>query len=386
MSKFLNDQTPQKQKTKKQNVKKQKVKKAHWGLFFFFMFLYAAAFLGAAFYGLKYLWNYLDAYEQSRPKLALNAYMENLTDEHIAEMGMAVTEQVDMNLQSEEECRQIILDAISSGVDYAKKSTECTDTRLVYVLRSNGTVIGEFAIESGATDEYGFTPWSFAEESFDFSFLVWNDTVSMTVPSDYSVSVNGHVLGSEYIIEDNIRYEEVEAYYEDYDMPYKVTYEAGPFLGELEMTAADPEGNPVTFDENTDWSQFYLNCTEEESQALTDFTAEFVERYVDFTGSNKNTRYGTYNKLIEYVVADSDLASRLKAAIEGLQFGQSQGDEVVSITTHLQLNLGDGKYMCDVTYEVDTTGKEGVVRTTTSAKLTIVETDDGLKLESMSIY
>lgn len=375
MSKYLNAESK----------KVKKVKKARWGLFFFFMFLYAALFLGAAVYGLKYLWNYLDGYETSRPKVALNAYMEALTDEHICDLGIAVTEQIDMNLQSEEECRQIILEAISGGVTYAKKSAECTDTRQVYVLRSGGQVIGEFAIESGAADEYGFTPWSLAEESFDFSYLI-GDTVSMTAPSDYIVSVNGHRLGSEYIIEDNIHYEQIEAYYESYDMPYRVTYQAGPFLGQLEITAADPEGNPVTFDENTDWSVFYLNCTDEETRALNEFTEEFVERYVDFTGSNKNTRYGTYNKLIEYVVTGSDLASRLSAAIDGLQFGQSQGDEVVSITAHLQLRLEEGRYLCDVTYEVDTTGKEGVVRTSTSAKLTIVETDDGLKLESMNIY
>ncbi|MBQ7801616.1 MAG: hypothetical protein IJ375_04765 [Oscillospiraceae bacterium] len=369
-----------------QPVKKQKVKKARWWLFWLLMFLYVAAFLGATVYGLKYLWSYLDAYEASRSKVALNDYMDHLTDAHICDMGIAVMDQIDTNLQSEEECREIILESISGGVTYAKKSSECTDTRQVYVLRSGGQVIGQFAIESGAADEYGFTPWSFAEESFDFSFLVWNDTVSMTVPSDYSVSVNGHVLGEEYIIEDNIHYEEVEAYYEDYDLPVKVTYQAGPFLGQLEMTASDPEGNPAVFDENTDWSQFYLNCSEEETKALDEFTAEFVERYVAFTGSNKNTRYGTYDQLIELVVADSDLASRLHAAIEGLQFGQSKGDEVVSITTHLQLRIEEGKYLCDVTYEVDTTGKEGVVRTSTSAKLTIVKTDSGLLLESMNIY
>ena len=369
-----------------QNQKKQKVKKAHWGLFFLFMFLYAAAFLGAAAYGLKYLWSYLESYEASRPKIALNDYMDHLTDAHICDMGLAVMDQIDTNLQSEEECREIIRESISSGVTYAKKSKECTDTRQVYVLRSGGEVIGEFAIEAGSADEYGFTPWSLVSESFDFSFLVWNDTVSMTVPSDYVVSVNGHPLGSEYIVEDNIHYEEIEAYYEDYDMPYKVTYEAGPFLGQLEMIAADPHGNPVTFDENTDWSQFYLNCSEEETKTLDEFTAEFVKRYVAFTGSNKNTRYTTYDQLIEYVVPDSDLATRLKAAIEGLQFGQSKGDEVVSITAHLQLRLEEGRYLCDITYEVDTTGKEGVVRTTTNAKLTIVETDSGLKLESMNIY
>ena len=367
--------------------KHNKVKKPRWGLFFFFMFLYAALFLTAAAYGLKYLWNFLDGYEASRPKIAINSYMDNLTEEHICDMAMSVTEKIDKNLQTDEECRQIILDSISGGVSYAKKSAECTDKRQVFVLRSGETVIGEFAIEAGPADEFGFTPWTPVSESFDFSFLVWDGSVSMTVPSDYIVSVNGVELGSEYITEENIRYEEVEDYYDEYELPTKVTYEAGTFLGgELEMTVTDPEGNPVVFDENTDWSQFYLNCTEEETKALDSFTADYVERYVDFTGSNKNTRYGYYNKLIELVVPDSDLASRLQAAIDGLQFGQSQGDEVVSLTTHLQLRIDEGRYMCDVTYEVDTTGKEGVVRTTTNAKLIIVETETGMKLESMNVY
>ena len=53
--------------------------------------------------------------------------------------------------------------------------------------------------------------------------------------------------------------------------------------------------------------------------------------------------------------------------------------------THLYIRL-DQKYLVDLTYEVDTTGKEGVVRTTTNARLLIAETDKGLKVESIIIY
>lgn len=366
---------------------KPKVKKARWGLYFFFMFLYTALFLTGAVYGLKYLWNFLASYEASRPKIAIAAYMDNLTQEHICDMAMTVTQQIDGNLQTQEECRQIIEASLAEEITYAKKTSECTESRQVYVLRSGTDVIGEFVIEAGAADEFGFTPWTPVSESFDFSHLLWTDTVSITVPADHTVSVNGVELGSEYIVEENIRYEEVAEYYDDYDLPTKVTYEAGNFLGgPLEMTVTDPEGNPVTFDENTDWSQYYLNCSAEETEKLDAFVADFVERYVDFTGSNKNTRYAYFNKVIECVVPGSDLATRLQAAIDGLQFGQSQGDEVVSLVTHLQLRIEEGRYMCDVTYEVDTTGKEGVVRTTTNAKFIIVASETGLLLESMNIY
>ena len=121
------------------------------------------------------------------------------------------------------------------------------------------------------------------------------------------------------------------------------------------------------------------------NRELDAFVEKFLERYVDFTGSNKNTRHTTYNALIKHVVEGSDLAKRLKDAIAGLQFGQSKGDEIVSIDTHLRIRLDD-KFLVDITYEVDTTGKEGVVRTTTNARLLIVKSGNTMKVESIIIY
>ena len=80
------------------------------------------------------------------------------------------------------------------------------------------------------------------------------------------------------------------------------------------------------------------------------------------------------------------IKSRLYNAIEGLEFGQSQGDKVVSLVANHQVRLEEGRYLCDITYEVDTTGKKGVVRTTTNAKLIVVQSTDGLRVESMNIY
>lgn len=377
MSKYLNT---------KQKKSKQK-KKRSFGWFLFGMFLYAAIFLGAAYFGLRYLWNYMEAYEASRPANTVAAYMKDLTTDYVCDQCLeGVTASIDTNIQSPEECREFLMAELESGINYAKKSAECTDTRQVYVLRAGTTVVGQFSIVANAPDEYGFTTWSLEKESFDMTYVLKDETISITVPDSCIVSVNGVVLDESYITVDNIHYEQIEDYYGDYELPCKVTYEAGPFLGEFQFHVTNENGEEVTFDENTDYSPYYLNCTEDETKALNDFTNAFVKRYVAFTGSNKNTRYDTYYALMKYVVSDSDIASRLKDAIEGLQFGQSKGDEVVSITTNLQMALENDRYLCDVTYEVDTTGREGVVRTTTSVRLYVVKTDSGLKLEAMSIY
>ena len=43
------------------------------------MLIYAAVFLLVAAAGLAVLWDFVEAYESSRPKTAIEAYMQNLT-------------------------------------------------------------------------------------------------------------------------------------------------------------------------------------------------------------------------------------------------------------------------------------------------------------------
>ena len=58
--------------------KKPAKKRGGWG-FAIFMILYAVAVLGAAAWGLNKFWDYMDAYEVSRVKNTIEAYMEELT-------------------------------------------------------------------------------------------------------------------------------------------------------------------------------------------------------------------------------------------------------------------------------------------------------------------
>mgnify|MGYP007111732014 CR=1 FL=1 len=46
------------------------------------MIIYAFVFLLLAGAGLSFFWDYMVAYEASRPKIAINAYMQGLTEEH----------------------------------------------------------------------------------------------------------------------------------------------------------------------------------------------------------------------------------------------------------------------------------------------------------------
>jgi hypothetical protein len=368
-------------------VQKQKRKKSGWG-FVIGMLIYAVVFLGLVAFGLTKFWAYMEAYEASRPYIAIDAYMEQLTEDHICDSSAELIAQIDHNIQSEEACRQVIKDALSEGITYARKAAECTENRQVFALRSGKQVIGSFTITASQPDEYGFTPWQFAEDSFDMSFLL-GQSVSATAPEGYPVYVNGVQLGSSYVTDQQtIPYAVFEEYYDDFDLPSftKVTYKAGPFLGDFPMEVKDLQGNPYVFDENVDINSFVDNCNEAEIQKLDTFINAFIDRYVVFTGSANKTRFDNYDRLVVYMVPDSMLATRMRDAIEGLHFAQSQGDKIVSITANHLVNIGDGRYLCDVTYLVDTTGREGVVQTTNNVKIIVVETTDGLKAESMTSY
>ena len=356
------------------------------GAFFHGMVIYAAVFLSILGIGLFLFWNYMAAFEASRPHVAIDNYMNNLTKEHIVDLSQDLIDAVDHNIQSEEQCRAYLLDAIDD-ISYAKKSTDCAANRQVFVLKTRNTVIGEFSIVSLESDSYGFTPWGFERESFDLrSMDLLSEGCTVTIPSDHHITIKGVPLDDDYITEPKVFYEPIAEFYDDFDLPYRITYQVPTVMGEPDLVIWDAAGNTAVFNENTDWKPYFHNCTAEETEALDKFTETYVGRYVAFTGSRKDTRENNYWRLLKCVVRGSDFAQRLAAAVEGLEFGQSQRDKVVSLISNHQVRLEEGRYLCDITYEVDTTGRKGVVRTTTNAKLIVVLTDGVLKVESMQIY
>jgi len=350
------------------------------------MLIYGLVFLLITAAGLAVLWDFMEAYEASRPKTTVNAYMQALTEEHICDLSQPLIDQVDKNIQTQAQSRAYILDAIGE-ITCAKKIRESTGERQVYVLRTGETVIGTFSIVAEEAGKYGFKPWKVEQEAFDLSTLnLFGSGCEVTVPSDHTVTVNGYMLDSSYIIEEKVPYAPIADFYESYDIPYRVSYAVAPVMGELDVVIRDPEGREVVFDENTDWTPYFHNCTEAEKEQLDAFTGTYVDCYTSFTGSGRRSRYVYYNRLMQHVVRDGEFADRLWEAIEGLEFGQTQGNKVVSITTHHQVRLAENKYLCDITYEVDTIGHKGTVRLTTNAKIVVVQTENGLKAESMNIY
>lgn len=357
-----------------------------------FMVVYAVLALIGIFFGLRWFWGFIEAYEASRPHVPIDAYMENMSPERVVDGCKELMDSADENLQDPEHVRRLLLESLTEPITYARKASSCTETRQVYVLRSGSQVVGSFSIVSDVEDAYGFNPWILEDENFDLSHLMGGEKISVTIPDGMGIQVliNGTVLDDSYIVNtETSEFELLEDFYGKYDLPMFTlhTYEAGPFLAEeLSFEVLDKEGNPFTYDDSFNPNQLIEMSDAGQIAVLEDFVREFLDAYVIFAGCANDIRYANYGKVIQYVVPGSNLAQRMLEALDGLQYAQSNGDEVDSVVFHHLVELAPDTYMCDVTYYVNTVGREGVVQTTTNVKMVLVRSEGKLLVESMIGY
>lgn len=360
--------------------------------FAIFMVVYAVLALTGIFFGLRWFWGFIEAYEASRPHVPIDAYMETVSAERVVDGCQELIDSTDENLQAPDSVRQFLLDTLNEPITYARKASECTETRQVYVLRCGKQVIGSFSIVSDREDEYGFTHWVLEEEKYDLNYLMGTEKITVTVPEGcgIQVSVNGVVLDESYIVNtESTEFELLEDFYGKYDLPMFTlnTYEAGPFLGEeLTFEVVDEAGNPFVYDETFNPNSLVELRDQGKITELKTFVGEFLDAYVIFAGCANDFRYANYGLVIQYVVPESNLAKRMQEALEGLLYAQSKGDEVDSIVFNHMVELEPDTYMCDVTYYVNTIGQEGLVQTKTDAKIILVRMGGKLLVESMIGY
>lgn len=352
-----------------------------WG-----MAIYAVCFLLVTAIGLMIWWDFIDTYEQSRPKTAVNAFTGQLTAQAVCEGSEDFLSELDSRVQSREESCAVIDEALRDGFRSAKKSRESTDNRQVYALLSGDQEIGEFSITAGEAGKYGFRIWTFENASFDLSFLT-GKTAEVTVPESFAVQVSGTVLDDSYIVARDLPYEALEEFYGKYDLPAMVTYSVDDYLGDIRLEILDESGNPVSVTEETDWDLFLPACTESEQAEIEGFVPEFLSRYVDFSGGARNSIEVNFKRLKQVSATDGELVDLFYSALKGLRFAASRRDTIEQIIINRTMPMEDDRYFCDVTFHVETVGRSyETVRTENNMKLILIREQDGLKTESFVRY
>ena len=339
-----------------------------------FITLYVIAGLCAIFYGLTLVWKYAEEYEASRPSKAIDAYIEKL-NENFWDSSIADTvAEMDHEVQTDEDCREVIANILEGGVSYARTAGGDNSRKMVYNLKCDTGIFGKVTI---VTDEskreesrFDMVPWIVESDEFYFDGLY--SSVSVTVPESYSVQLNGVTLGEQYIVESGIHYDILEAYYTDYpNLPQKVTYKFDNIIGTLQPVILDAQGNVTTIDETKDDSQFIAQPDADTVATLSDFAARFEDRYRNYVSGAGNTLY-QYDRLLTYIVKGSDLDQRMIKAQDGLDYAHTTSVKIDSTTVNSVIQIDSKTWIVDETTTVTAYGPK-TETSTNEMQLIVVE-------------
>lgn len=350
--------------------------------------IYIIAMFCAAGYGLSIVWAYAEEFEQSQPEPVMDKYVEELNAYQWGDTIARTVSEMDHEMQSDEECAQIIKDLLSGGVSYARGASGGVQGTICYVLRCDQGSFGRVWLEEDtskkADSRFGMLPWRIAREEFDFTGLYTG--IQVTVPESFSVYINGNKLSKDYIVEEGIHYDVLEEYYESYSgLPTKVTYRFENIIGRIEPVIKDSDGNEFTVDSTKDDSQYLRSCGDKELQQLKAFADKFAPRYYDYVAGIYDPTYG-YQRIMPYIKLGSDLDERLKLAMDGLYFAHTVAVRVDEVQLNSAVWMADGIYLCDISVTVTTTGPRETEQKQENMKLIVLENGGDYRAVSQELY
>ena len=110
------------------------------------LLIYIFLFLILSVIALIFFYDWLKAYEETRPYNSVNAYTETLAVNGPGNAALASLAEVDRSLQSEEEIKAFVAD-ILSRTEFVRSSALSTPEKLVYSARADGPASVRFRLD-----------------------------------------------------------------------------------------------------------------------------------------------------------------------------------------------------------------------------------------------
>lgn len=331
-------------------------------------------------------------YENAIPKNIMDEYItklnENLWDESIAH----TIETMPHEYQSDSEVAAVVQEMFSSELSYARTKGGDGTNSIAYAILCDGKAFGKVMIvrdESKADEvEFGNLPWKIESEEFYFDGLY--SSVKVTVPENYSVSINGQVLGEDKIIARDIHFDVLEEFYKDYpDLPKKVTYKAEHIFGHIEPVIFDEFGNVTVPDPMKDDSQYIRPIDAEVWARLESFAVAFADPYLAYSSYVRDP-YSGLAALEPYLYPDGALYERLKLTQAGYDYAHTTSYRFDGAQLIDAVALGGGYYSIDVHAQSTVTypnkGVNGVVSDNNGMKITVVEMNGSFRAIDIERY
>ena len=347
------------------------------------LLIYIFLFLILSVIALIFFYDWLKAYEETRPYNSVDAYTETIRTKGPGDAVLASLSQVDRSLQSDQEIRFFVAD-ILSRTEYIRSSTLSTPEKLVYSARADGRSIGTVSFEPSEEKRLGFRPWTLASEDYDFSFYLNEST--FVIPEDYQASVNGTILSSQYITSDDTQYQSLSAYYDSFpSLPHLVAYTSGKYLGQAEEAVIDRNGKTAEPADMTE-SVFLDSCTASEKDMLSAFARKFASTYVQFTADVNGSYYYYYNELRQMVSEGSPLLDRMSQALGSFGFTTTKSCDIIEDSVNFCLPMDESHYLVDYSYTTKTVGRAEAVEDSRNIRLVVSDQNGKLLVDSMNYY
>ena len=361
--------------------RRTKKKKAGFGTG---LLIYVIVMLILSVTALLLFYDWLGAYENSRPAVAVEHFRQQLDENGLTDACHSALAEVDRALQSETEITAFAENVLDSAV-YARSLSGEETGQIVYMMRVDGNNIGKLTLKQTGDKKFGFQSWEVAKEEYDFSSFY--SSFSVTVPEDYQVLCSGTVLDRSYITESGIEYATLASYYADYpSLPHLVRYTSGIRLGFSEMEVLDRSGKPVSEKEMTD--QHFLDvCNATDKARLSEFTREFMSNYIQFTANVGGGFYYYYSLCRQMVAPDSPLLDRMGQAVQSFGFTTTKSCDVIRDSVNLCTRIDANHYLTDYTYTTEIVSPDGRAQDTRNVRLLIeVSPKDQLLVSLMNNY
>lgn len=266
--------------------------------------------------GLGILWNFLEDYQQSLP-------------ENVAQEGLSLFENGRMDvlsqyisytphpLEAEDSFEETVQQYLSSGEGNSGEYTLIpkvggSDEKR-YVVALDGKKVAELVLTpTGETSEYGFPVWSLSDiEMFSVS---GEYALEIIAPSDAEITVNGHALSAEYMV-DNAVPLEIEGYAElpeGHSQPLYVRYQVEGLLMSPQVEAKASDGGECVLEltEDTGKKQTYsvTRYASEQFVSAVGVKAEFAAKlYAEFI-----TKDASLDELLPYLLVGGSLYNHLQ--------------------------------------------------------------------------
>lgn len=358
-------------------MSKKKKRKIGTAVYWTFLCLYTLVLCAAVCFGLSKVWKYAEEYEASRPNKAIDAYIEELNENFWNSSMSDTIADMEHEVQTDSECKEFVQGLLDGGISYAR--TTCNDPKkLAYNLKCDNGVIGKVIISEDESYkdkvEFGMIPWKIDSDEFDFNGLY--SSVTVTVPADYSVALNGVTLGSQYIVEEGIHMDLLDAYYADYpNLPTKVTYKFDHIIGKLEPVIYNAAGEETVIDEAKGDSQYITFADEVTVSKLTEFVEKFEQCFRKYSSGVGSIQLN-YEALLGYIIKGGDIDTRLLAAQDGLAWSHTNAVQVESTVINNVIQLDSTTWIVNETTKVTAYGPQ-TETSENEMELVIVEKDPG---------